>query len=205
MDHIYYTVIADNNWSIPNVQDLSKSKASRLRTKIRDIKKGNVVDDDILKPLPRRRPSSSSVAYKPPTPPGAKLRTSYDPREKVEVTTESGLVLPPTAIAYGHIPLAQFKGNTVQRVDVGIPLTYTIQHLPRARTVPMLKVAKEQLEMAATPVSVPMSVGVCHLCLSLCVCHSVSVKIYGGFCGCEGLGSGSESVSVRMELYYCHK
>jgi hypothetical protein len=134
-------VISNSSWSIPAVQDLSKSKASRLREKIRDIKKGKIPDDTI-KPLPRRRPSSSRVilfAHKGSTV-DAPPPTVYDPRAKVECTTECGGILPANALAYGHIPLAQFKGNTVKRLDVGVPLTYTIQHLPLARTVPMLKV-----------------------------------------------------------------
>lgn len=135
-------VISENSWSIPNVEDLSNYKASRFRTKIRDIKKGKVdeaAEDASLKPLPRRRPSSSSVVYKVPTA-KPELGKEYDPRAKVEHTTESGVILPSNALAYGHIPMTQFKGNTVQRLDVGIPLTYTLRHLPLARTVPMLKV-----------------------------------------------------------------
>jgi hypothetical protein len=147
-------VIAENNWSIPNVQELFSSKASKLRSTIRDIKNQNSTDtstdDDstsyFFKPLPRRRPSShSNIVYTVPVSTSeAPLRKEYDARAKVQYTTESGVVLPWNALAYGHIPLTQFKGNTVQRLDVGIPLTYTLKHLPLARTVPMLKVSETE-------------------------------------------------------------
>lgn len=137
-------VIGDNNWKIPNQRDSVKSKASRFRTMIRDIKKGKDVNDEVIKPLPRRRPSSSSVLALAVAGKDRKLSSSvpdgYNARAKVEYFTESGEPLPVNAIAYGHIPMDQFKGNTVKRLDVGIPLAYTIKHIPLATTVPMLKV-----------------------------------------------------------------
>lgn len=159
-------MIADNNWIIPNEQESVKSRVARFRSMIRDIKRGGSAEgeEDVLKPLPRRRPSSSSAiagmglgtgagisSPKKPSPPviermGSKTG-AYDPRQKVEHTTETGELLPGNALAYCHISLSQFKGNTVKRLDVGIPLTYTIKHIPLATTVPMLKVMIHDAEL----------------------------------------------------------
>lgn len=142
MVYCLYSVIGENNWNIPEVEKSMKAQASRLRTKIRDIKKGTVTNIDAIKPLPRRRPSSSSTLANSCKSPSKDRMSAgaYDPRAKVDFTTESGEPLPSSAIAYGHIPMSQFKGNTVKRLDVGIPMTYALKHIPLATTVPMLKV-----------------------------------------------------------------
>ena len=133
---------------IPDIQDLSASKVSKFREKIREIRKSHSLDsmdeDDessSVKPLPMRLPRGSML--RKPSTPGRKVDNSrYNPRGKSDYVTESGTVLPGNAIAYGHIPLQQFEGNTVKRLDVGVPLTYAIQHLPLVSTVPMLRVCR---------------------------------------------------------------
>lgn len=54
--------------------------------------------------------------------------------------TESGEVLPEGAIAYGYVNYYQFLNATVNRIDIVTPMTYALTHVPRERSVPMLKV-----------------------------------------------------------------
>lgn len=54
--------------------------------------------------------------------------------------TERGEILPEGSIAYGYVNYYQFLNATVNRIDIVTPMTYALSHVPRERSVPMLKV-----------------------------------------------------------------
>jgi hypothetical protein len=119
-------VIDERHWVLPDETKSARAKAHRLRKEISAIRR-EFQSKTLIS-------SAESVA--------AARTFTYDPREDIYKTTDTGDPLPADAIGYSYISISQFKSNAVKRLDIGAPFTYAIKHLPRERSVPMLRVSQ---------------------------------------------------------------
>jgi hypothetical protein len=138
-------VIDERHWTIPDENNSAKAKTQRFRKEIYAMRR----EQQRLLRLPSRRSqsmeefdlSSRSAGAGAGAGEGASgQRLRYDPRADVHKMTDTGDPLPADAIGYAYVSLAQLKCSAVKRLDIGAPLTYAIKHLPKERSVPMMRV-----------------------------------------------------------------
>jgi hypothetical protein len=137
-----HALIDERHWVLPDETKTARAKAHKLRNEISAIRRQF------------QSKVSPNVSESAPLP--------YDPREDIYKTTDTGDPLPPDAIGYSYISISQFKSNAVKRLDIGAPFTYAIKHLPRERSVPMLRVGSS----SCLPLSLSLSPPLC--CTDLC-------------------------------------
>lgn len=128
-------MIDERHWIIPDMSETRDAKAAKLRKDLIDLK------------AEYRKKSGGSTAYNHLSHLSRGSRRAkivaaldYDPRADTRKVTDIGDPLPEDAIAYSYLPLDQFKSTAVKRLDLGTPMTYAIRHLPKERSVPMLRV-----------------------------------------------------------------
>jgi hypothetical protein len=142
-------VIGENHWALPDANSLFEVKASSLKKKfhaIRDHPHGsnaalghnstNTTQNTALN-------ASAGVGDHKKDVDSEEAHTqqySYDPRADRKKKTDKGDALPEDTISYAYLSTEQFRSNAVRRLDLGVPFTYAIRHLPNERSVPMLQV-----------------------------------------------------------------
>lgn len=124
-------VIDERHWNLPDESNSAKAKALKFRKEIYTLRR----EQQRLLRLPSRRSQSMDELEQSADP---LLR--YDPRADLCKTTDTGDPLPADAIGYAYISLAQLKCSAVKRLDIGASLTYAIKHLPKERSVPLMRV-----------------------------------------------------------------
>lgn len=127
------TQITSRHWVIPDPSTMSTVKLSKLKKRLKDIR-------DIANA--QRTENAVSPGKKSRT--AVRIASDAKPQQyipsKAPKYTEYGEELPGDAIAYGYLPLDQFRSNAVRRTDISIPMTYCIAHFPKERSVVMLRV-----------------------------------------------------------------
>jgi hypothetical protein len=129
-------VIDERHWNLPDMSLSMEAKSAQLRRNLIDIKQeydqkmGRGKAYSHLSHLSRGARRVNVAAG-----------LEYDPRKHLNKETDIGDPLPEDALAYSYLPLDQFKSNAVRRLDLGAPMTFAIKHLPKERSVPMLRVS----------------------------------------------------------------
>ena len=129
-------VVDERHWVLPDMANTKAAKAAKLRKRLSDLKA------DIVKKNTGSQGAYSHLSHISRGHRRTNLTAGleYNPRHDIHKVTDTGDPLPEEAIAYAYLPLSQFKSNAVKRLDMGAPMTYAIRHLPRERSVPMLRV-----------------------------------------------------------------
>lgn len=132
-------VIDERHWNMPDMSLSKEAKSAQLRRNLIDIKQE--FDQKMGRGKAYSHLSHLSRGTRRVI---AAAGLEYDPRKHIHKVTDTGDPLPEDALAYCYLPLDQFKSNAVKRLDLGAPMTYAIRHLPKERSVPMLRVSSKE-------------------------------------------------------------